>query len=59
MEALAQKVVQVSEEKEVIDRLSSQGLIPMVMTLRDFDKFISAEIQKLGQIVRASGMKPE
>lgn len=59
MEGLAQRVVQVSEEREVVDKLTSQGLIPQVVTLREFDKFISAEIQKLGQIVRASGMKPE
>ncbi len=59
METLAREVREVSNQPEVIETLTSQGLIPQHLMLGDFDKFIVSEIRKTEILVKASGYIPE
>jgi tripartite-type tricarboxylate transporter receptor subunit TctC len=44
---------------DVAKQLQNQGADPMIMTADAFDKFIRAEVVKLGRIVKESGAKAE
>ena len=44
---------------DVADKLRSQGLIQERLVLAEFDRFIAADIRKLGNLARASGIQPE
>lgn len=50
------KVVALADIREA---WAKQGAVPMSMSPAEFDKFLRAEIEKWGKVVKASGMKPE
>ncbi len=58
-QALAQQVLRVTDMPDVADKLRSQGLIQERLVLAEFDRFIAADIRKLGNLARASGIQPE
>lgn len=59
MEQLAREIRAVSQMPEVREKLMNQGLIVKDLMLADFDRFISADIDKMGKIVKSSGAKAE
>ncbi|VWX61794.1 conserved exported hypothetical protein [Burkholderiales bacterium 8X] len=59
MQALASQFVKVTEMPEIAEKLRSQGLIASKLTLGEFDKMISADIQKTAKLVKAVGIQPE
>ena len=36
-----------------------QGAVPMVMTPSEFDAYLRKDIEKWGQVVKASGLQPQ
>jgi tripartite-type tricarboxylate transporter receptor subunit TctC len=56
LNAEIRKVVNAPDIKEA---WAKQGAVPMSMSPEEFDKFLRAEIEKWGKVVKASGMKVE
>jgi tripartite-type tricarboxylate transporter receptor subunit TctC len=46
-------------EPKVKAQLADMGAVPMAMTAAEFGKFIAAETEKWGKVVRAANLKPE
>jgi tripartite-type tricarboxylate transporter receptor subunit TctC len=46
-------------EPKVKAELADMGAVPMAMTPAEFGKFIAAETEKWGKVVRAANLKPE
>jgi tripartite-type tricarboxylate transporter receptor subunit TctC len=46
-------------EPKVKAQLADMGAVPMAMTPAEFGKFIAAETEKWGKVVRAANIKPE
>jgi len=57
LERLSAEIVKVVNAPEVKENWSKQGAVPMGMTPAEFDKFMRADIQKWGKLVRDTGMK--
>jgi tripartite-type tricarboxylate transporter receptor subunit TctC len=57
LDQLARAIRSVCDEKDVREKLEEQGIQSRIVILREFDAFIKADIDKLGQIVRAAGVK--
>jgi tripartite-type tricarboxylate transporter receptor subunit TctC len=47
------------KSKEFADHLVPSGIEPAPYSLKDFVTFVNGERQRLGQLARAAGMKPE
>ncbi len=54
-EKLSQEVARILQLQDVKDRLNALGGIPRANTPAEFDKFIRAEVEKLGKVVKAGG----
>ena len=50
---------QVVQMPDVLERYASLNLEPMTMSPEDFAKFISADIRKYAEIVKAAGIQPQ
>jgi tripartite-type tricarboxylate transporter receptor subunit TctC len=59
MERIAKEVREISALPSVQERMLAQGLVPHVLVLDDFDKYIRAEVEKQGALVKASGAKAD
>ncbi len=57
LEQLAREVRAAGDAPEIREKMIAQGLIPRFIGTREFDAYIKAEIDKLGDVVRASGAK--
>ena len=57
LEPLSRAIREISEEKDVKDKYASQGINPRVITLREFDAYIKADMDKLAPIIKAVGAK--
>lgn len=55
LERIAKEMQEISALPEVRGKMQSQGLVPRVLVLDDFDRFIKAEVEKQGALVKASG----
>jgi tripartite-type tricarboxylate transporter receptor subunit TctC len=59
VEKLNGAVLKILREPVVAQQLQNQGADPMPMTPDEYDKYIRAEVIKLGKVVRESGAKAE
>ena len=57
LQRLASAILQTLEDKDLLERFRGQGLIPRNITLRDFDAYIRADMEKLAPVIKASGAK--
>ena len=57
LEPLSRAIREISEEKDVKDKYAAQGINPRVITLREFDAYIKADMDKLAPIIKAVGAK--
>ena len=55
LERIAREVREISALPEVREKMLQQGLVPRVIVLDEFDRFIAAEVKKQGELVKASG----
>ncbi|MGB6104077.1 MAG: tripartite tricarboxylate transporter substrate binding protein [Pusillimonas sp.] len=51
---VADHIVEINKDPDVIGRLESQGLVPQTKTLKEFDDYIESEISKFGKILSTS-----
>ncbi len=54
---LARTMQRIGEDKDIREKYLAQGVIPRNVTLREFDAYIKADMDKLGPLVKASGAK--
>ncbi len=59
MERIAKEIRAISALPEVRERMQAQGLVPRVLVLDEFDRYIRAEVDKQGALVKASGAKTD
>jgi tripartite-type tricarboxylate transporter receptor subunit TctC len=57
LEALNRAIQRVAEDKDVREKYVAQGVVPRNVSLREFDAFIKADMDKLGPLVKASGAR--
>ena len=55
LERVAREIQEISKLPEVRAKMQQQGLVPRVIVLDEFDRFIAAEVKKQGALVKASG----
>ena len=56
---ISKEVGQALSQPDVLERLATRGAVPKASTPEAFDRFVRAEIEKLGRIVRAAGVKAQ
>lgn len=54
---LAQEIRAITDQPDIRERMSSQAIVPLHLTLKDADAFVAAEVDKLGKLIKASGAK--
>jgi tripartite-type tricarboxylate transporter receptor subunit TctC len=57
VDKLNAEVVKVLNSAEIKESWSKQGAAPMPMSPAEFDRFLRADIEKWGKLVKATGMK--
>ena len=57
VEKLNAEVVKVLNSPDIKENWGKQGAVPMPMTAAEFDRFLRADIQKWGKLVKDTGMK--
>lgn len=57
MKQLSQEFRNIVDEPAVRQKLAEQGVATRVLTLKDFDGFIKAQVETLAPVVKAVGMK--
>ena len=45
-------IVDILRDKDVVERLASQGVVPMIMTTEEFDRLIVGDTAKLAEIFK-------
>jgi len=55
LERIAKEIREISALPEVREKMLQQGLVPRVIVLDEFDRYIAAEVKKQGELVKASG----
>jgi tripartite-type tricarboxylate transporter receptor subunit TctC len=56
---LSNEVARILALPDIRERLQSEGVVPKSSTPEEFAKFTRAEIEKLGKVVKASGMRAD
>ena len=56
---LAQETRRILDIPDVRERFAVRGAVPKPSTPEQFERFVRAEIEKLGRVVRAAGLKAE
>jgi len=59
LERLAREVKEISAMPEIREKLAPQGVVPQDLYLDDFDRFIRADIDKQGALVKMSGARAD
>jgi tripartite-type tricarboxylate transporter receptor subunit TctC len=59
IEKLNAEVVKVLQTPDIKENWAKQGALPMPMKPDEFDRFVRADIEKWGKLVKATGMKVE
>jgi tripartite-type tricarboxylate transporter receptor subunit TctC len=59
IEKLNAEVIKVLQSPDIKETWSKQGAAPMPMKPDEFDRFLRADIEKWGKLVKATGMKVE
>ena len=57
MERIANEMKEISALPQVREKMLQQGLVPNVLVLDEFDRYIKAEVEKQGALVKASGAR--
>jgi tripartite-type tricarboxylate transporter receptor subunit TctC len=57
LEQLARALKRSSEDREVRDKFSGQGIVPRDLALEEFDAYIRADVERLGPLIKAIGAK--
>lgn len=55
LERIAKEVREISALPEVREKMLQQGLVPRVIVLDEFNRYIASEVKKQGELVKASG----
>ncbi|MFM9969421.1 MAG: tripartite tricarboxylate transporter substrate-binding protein [Burkholderiales bacterium] len=56
---LADELQRVSDEPDIREKLAAQGILPRKIALAEFDKFILADMERMGALIKANNIKPE
>lgn len=56
---LSHEVARILDLPDIREQLASQGVIPKPSTPEEFDKFVRAEVEKLGRVIKAARLKVE
>ena len=59
IDKINKEVNAILSEPETKARFADLGSEPMIMTPTEFGKFVAAEAQKWGKVVKSAGIKPE
>ncbi len=54
---LSGEVARILNLPDIRDKMVSQGVVPKASTPEQFDKFVRAEVEKLGNVIRTAGVK--
>lgn len=54
---LSREVARILNLPDIRDKMVSQGVVPKASTPEQFDKFVRAEVEKLGNVIRTAGVK--
>lgn len=56
---LGSEMQRISDEADIREKLLAQGIIPRKMALQEFDTFIRTDIERIGALIKAAGIKAE
>jgi len=56
---LSNEVTRIVSLPDIRERMQNQGLVPRSSTPEEFDKFVRAEVERLGKLVKASGARAD
>ena len=59
LQRLAKEVKEISATPEIREKLALQGVVPQDLYLDDFDRFIRADVEKQGALVKLSGARAD
>jgi len=59
LQRLAKEVKEISAMPEIREKLAMQGVVPQDLYLDDFDRFIRADVEKQGALVKMSGARAD
>ncbi|HSV80161.1 MAG TPA: tripartite tricarboxylate transporter substrate-binding protein, partial [Ramlibacter sp.] len=57
LRTLANEIRHVSEDAGTRQKFAEQGITPRLLALKDFDSYIKQELDRLGPMVKSSGVK--
>jgi tripartite-type tricarboxylate transporter receptor subunit TctC len=56
---LNKEIVATLNQKDVVDRMLSEGTVPTPSSPEEFTAYLKAELKKWGAVVKLAGIKPE
>ena len=59
VQRLNRDIVEVLKQKDIADRMLSEGTVPQTSTPEEFTAYIRSELKKWGEVVKLAGIKPE
>jgi tripartite-type tricarboxylate transporter receptor subunit TctC len=59
VQRLSKEIVDILKQKDVVDRMLSEGTVPTPSGPEEFTAYIRAELKKWGDVVKLAGIKPE
>jgi tripartite-type tricarboxylate transporter receptor subunit TctC len=59
VQRLSKEIVEILKQKDVSDRMLSEGTVPTPSGPDEFTAYIRAELKKWGDVVKLAGIKPE
>lgn len=59
VDQLSKEVARILNLPDIKEQMVNQGVVPKASTPEQFDKFVRAEVEKLGKVIKAAGVKVE
>jgi tripartite-type tricarboxylate transporter receptor subunit TctC len=59
VQRLSKEIVEILRQKDVSERMLSEGTVPTPSGPDEFTAYIRAELKKWGDVVKLAGIKPE
>ena len=59
VQRLSKEIVDILKQKDVTDRMLSEGTVPTPSTPEEFTAYIKSELKKWGEVVKMAGIKAE
>jgi tripartite-type tricarboxylate transporter receptor subunit TctC len=56
---LNKEIVDTLKQKDVIDRMLSEGTVPTPSSPEEFTAYMKSELRKWGEVVKLAGIQPE